>query len=131
MQATLPAVDRRVKLEAMALKRQHDLERLKLSLEDAGLADLFDVLNRELGVESLHDVRLLEGEDLDTLAKLPIVKRKRLKVWVRNQHPLHQARRAVEVLWNSLLGILNVIDVYRHAIIVLLRTVFCDMLPLA
>lgn len=80
----------------MALKRQHDLERLKLSLEDAGLADLFDVLNRELGVESLHDVRLLEGEDLDTLAKLPIVKRKRLKVWVRNQHPLHQARRAVE-----------------------------------
>lgn len=89
----MSVLDRRANLETMALKRQKDLERLKISLEDAGFIEAFDVLHSELGVESLHDVRLVEDEDIDGLASLPIIKRRKLKSWVRRQHPVHQPRR--------------------------------------
>ena len=87
---------RKEHLAGLELKKKMDADLLKESMEDAGFHDSFEILNKELGVESLEDLRLVESEDIDSLP-LTIVKKRKLMKWVRKHHLLPAGRMDVQV----------------------------------
>jgi hypothetical protein len=62
-----------------------DLIQLNIMLQTAGIPEAFEPLTKEFGVEFLRDVELLVDEDIEALTSLSIIKRRKLKLWVRGR----------------------------------------------
>jgi hypothetical protein len=89
-----------------------DLVQLNIMLQAAGIPEAFEPLTKVFGVEFLNDVELLVDSDIEALTSLTIIKRRKLKIWVRS-------RRHVNLDTHPGVELVSVADKIKHMLVAL------------